>query len=134
MMLAISADLQNRWATRGTPGRSLAYPRMRGLLDRFHANGLKDNRCLLNVHPETEENKEIVDGLDTSRARFSFSGGRATSTPFATCLGGRGIFVSRKCSSGTTIAKSPAVSPRLSCERHGHPHRLSVLSCVKKRH
>ena len=61
-----------RWEARGRLGRSLAYPQMRYILDRFHSSGHKDKWCLDNVHPETEENAPIVAGVNTSACEILF--------------------------------------------------------------
>jgi hypothetical protein len=51
----------------------LSYPKMKFILDRFHASGHKDDWCLQNVHPAVPENAELVEGVNTSACEILFS-------------------------------------------------------------
>eukprot|EP00973_Karenia_brevis_P006397 870166-Karenia_brevis.AAC.1 len=45
---------------------------MHYILDRFHASGHIDPWCRENVWPDTEENQQIAEGVNTSRCESEF--------------------------------------------------------------
>jgi hypothetical protein len=52
---------------------SISYPRLKFVLDRFHASGHVDPWCLQNVHPATQENAPLVAGQNTSANEILFA-------------------------------------------------------------
>lgn len=58
------------WKHRGRSelAARLAYPRTKYVLDRWHEGGHVDEWCRLNCKSDTEENKAILAGVNTSRA------------------------------------------------------------------
>lgn len=51
---------------------SIAYPAMRYILDRFHAPGHVDPWCLANCHPENDENKGCMTGVNSQSCEILF--------------------------------------------------------------
>ena len=53
--------------------KALAYPAIKYILDRFHARAHVDAWCLQHVHPEIDENAQLVEGRNSSACEQCFS-------------------------------------------------------------
>lgn len=61
-----------RFAGNGGLAEKLSYPRMRYVLDRFHASAHTDPWCKENVHPGTPENVALLGDRNTSACEILF--------------------------------------------------------------
>jgi len=97
-------------------GRSLAFPALRYVLDRFHAGGHTDPWCIANVYPLLPENAAAIKILTHRRARSFSIGWLATSTYFLRWAGGQGTSTRKKLFSSATTRRSRVGRRRL-CHR-----------------
>ena len=57
----------------GETSQSLTFPRVKYIVDKFHARGHVDQWCLEHCHLGAAAKKELVDAVNTSICEITFS-------------------------------------------------------------